>query len=256
MQAILPFRAAGSQANNRPLVVANAHFTGEAGTVRGELARLATRGVAGRRLPQRLAQLVLGLTLYGLSGALQVRSGLGLDPWDVLHQGVAAHLGWQIGTVVIAVGALVLLLWWPLRQRPGVGTVSNVVLVGLAMDASLDLLPAHAALAVRVIEMAAGVTLCGVATGLYIGADLGPGPRDGLMTGLVRRTGRSIRLVRTALEVTVLAVGWALGGTVGLGTVLFAVAIGPLVQLFLPLFDSRCARATSPAAAPHAVEPC
>jgi uncharacterized membrane protein YczE len=222
----------------------------QAGTVSGGLARQ-------RRVPQRLAQLWLGLVLYGLSGALQVRSGLGLDPWDVLHQGVARRLGWQIGTVVIAVGALVLLLWWPLRQRPGVGTVSNVLLVGLSMNASLEVLPGSAATAVRVVEMAAGIGLCGVATGMYIGADLGPGPRDGLMTGLARRTGRSIRLVRTGLEVTVLAVGWLLGGTVGIGTVLFAVAIGPLVQLFLPLFDSRRRAGThGRSAAPEAVEQC
>lgn len=220
----------------------------QAGMVSGGLARQ-------RRVPQRLAQLWVGLALYGLSGALQVRSGLGLDPWDVLHQGVATRLGWQIGTVVIAVGALVLLLWWPLRQRPGMGTVSNVVLVGLSMNASLGLLPAHAALPVRIVEMAAGIALCGVATGMYIGADLGPGPRDGLMTGLARRSGRSIRLVRTGLEVTVLAVGWLLGGTVGIGTVLFAVAIGPLVQVSLPLFDSRRrVGAASRPRAPEAVE--
>ena len=209
---------------------------------------MSTGLVRQRRLGRRLAQLWVGLGLYGLSGALQVRAGLGLDPWDVLHQGIARHVGWQIGTVVIAVGAVVMLLWWPLRQRPGFGTVCNAVMIGLAMNGALDLLPADAPLAVRVAELAAGIALCGVATGMYIGAHLGPGPRDGLMTGLARRTGRSLRLVRTGLEVTVLAAGWALGGTVGIGTVLFATAIGPLVQLFLPLFDVRRREAVTPSA--------
>jgi uncharacterized membrane protein YczE len=179
------------------------------------------------------------LWLYGLSAALMVRSGLGLDPWDVLHQGLAKHLGLAIGTVVIIVGAVVMLLWIPLRQRPGIGTISNAVLVGVSLNVSLELLPTGTPLPVRIAEMTGGVLLCGLATGMYIGADLGPGPRDGLMTGLARRTGRSIRLVRTGLELTVLVTGWLLGGTVGVGTVLFAVAIGPLVQLFLPRFDVR-----------------
>jgi uncharacterized membrane protein YczE len=189
-----------------------------------------------RRLPRRLTQLYIGLILYGLSGALMVRSRLGLDPWDVFHQGLAGHLGLAIGTVVIIVGAAVLLLWIPLRQWPGLGTISNVVLVGLSMNWSLDLLPHGAPLGVRIAEMIAGVALCGAATGMYIGASFGPGPRDGLMTGFARRTGRSIRLVRTCIEVTVLAAGWLLGGTVGIGTVLYALAIGPLAQFFLPLF--------------------
>ncbi|HET8583083.1 MAG TPA: hypothetical protein VFL65_07505 [Jatrophihabitans sp.] len=188
-------------------------------------------------MPRRLVQLYVGLLLYGLAGALQVRSRLGLDPWDVLHQGIAKHVGLEIGTVVIIVGAAVLLLWIPLRQRPGLGTVSNVVLIGLAMNESLALLPESAPLAWRIAEMCAGIVLCGTATGLYIGAAFGPGPRDGLMTGLARRTGRSIRLVRTCLELTVLAAGWLLGGTVGVGTVLFAVSIGPLAQLFLRIFS-------------------
>jgi len=187
-------------------------------------------------LVRRLVQLYVGLWLYGLSGALQVSAGLGLDPWDVLHQGVSHHIGLRIGTVVIVVGALVLLLWIPLRQRPGLGTVSNVVLVGVSMNVGLDILPAHAPLGWRIAELVGGVVLCGVASGMYIGAEFGPGPRDGLMTGLARRTGRSIRLVRTSLEVTVLAAGWLLGGQVGVGTVAFALAIGPLAQVFLPLF--------------------
>jgi uncharacterized membrane protein YczE len=186
---------------------------------------------------RRLIQLFIGLLLYGLAGALQVRSALGLDPWDVFHQGVARHLGLGIGTVVILVGAAVLLAWIPLRQRPGFGTLSNVVLIGVSMNASLMWLPRVNLLGWRIADMLAGVVLCGVATGMYIGANLGPGPRDGLMTGLSRRTGRSIRLTRTALEITVLTVGWLLGGTVGVGTVVFALGIGPLVQVFLPLFD-------------------
>ena len=194
-------------------------------------------GVPRASLLRRLFQLYLGLLLYGLAAALQVRSGLGLDPWDVFHQGLAEHVGLAIGTLVIIVGGAVLLLWIPLRQRPGLGTVSNVVLIGLALNWSLQLLPERAALGWRITELLVGVLLCGVATGMYIGARFGPGPRDGLMTGLARRTGRSIRLVRTAIEVSVLAAGWLLGGTVGVGTVLFALAIGPLAQIFLPLFD-------------------
>jgi uncharacterized membrane protein YczE len=192
--------------------------------------------MARKQLPRRLVQLYVGLLLYGLAGALQVRSGLGLDPWDVFHQGLARHLGLAIGTLVIIVGAAVLLLWIPLRQRPGLGTLSNVVLIGLSMNWSLALLPNSAPLGVRIAEMAGGILLCGVATGMYIGASFGPGPRDGLMTGLARVTGGSIRLVRTGIELTVLAAGWLLGGTVGIGTVAFALAIGPLAQIFLPIF--------------------
>jgi uncharacterized membrane protein YczE len=208
--------------------------------------------MAVTRIVRRLPQLFLGLACYGLSNALLVRAGLGLDPWDVLHQGVARHSGLAIGTVVIIVGAIVLLLWIPLRQWPGVGTVSNVIVVGLAMNVSLDLLPTPHAMAARIAVMIAGIVLCGLATGMYIGANLGPGPRDGLMTGLARRTGRSIRLTRTVLEVGVLISGWILGGTVGVGTVLFAVSIGPLAQIFLRLFDidSRSQRRTAHVVAP------
>ncbi|MDX3093199.1 hypothetical protein PV417_01265 [Streptomyces sp. ME19-03-3] len=191
---------------------------------------------------RRLLHLYAGLVLYGASAALQVRAALGLDPWDVLHQGVSRHTGITIGLVSVAVGALVLLLWWPLRQRPALGTVSNVLVVGLSMDATLALLPEPHALGVRIPLLVAGVVLGGVATGLYITAGYGPGPRDGLMTGLHRRTGRSIRLVRTAIEVTVLALGYALGGSVGVGTVLYAVSIGPLAQFFLRLFELPQAR--------------
>lgn len=208
------------------------------------------------RPARRLTQLYAGLTLYGVSMALMVRSGLGLDPWDVFHQGVARQMGLSIGTVTIAVGALVLLLWIPLRQRPGLGTVSNVVVIGLVVDAALALLPDRGGLPVRVGLLVVGIVANGAATGLYLGAALGPGPRDGLMTGYVaRRPGRSVRLVRTTIEITVLALGWLLGGTVGVGTVAYALAIGPLAQLFIPLFAVP-ARTTAPAAAePRVVGP-
>jgi uncharacterized membrane protein YczE len=211
--------------------------------------------MARKQLPRRLCQLYIGLVLYGLAGALQVRSGLGLDPWDVFHQGLANHLGLAIGTLVIIVGATVLLAWIPLRQRPGLGTLSNVVLIGVSMNASLMWLPRVHLLGWRITDMLAGVLLCAVATGMYIGANLGPGPRDGLMTGLARRTGRSIRLTRTSLELTVLAVGWLLGGTVGVGTVVFALGIGPLVQIFMPLFDVRRRAASVEALRPHTAAP-
>ncbi|MEU8793974.1 hypothetical protein [Streptomyces sp. NPDC048643] len=198
-----------------------------------------------RRLPRRLVRLYAGLALYGASSALLVEAGLGLEPWNVLHQGLAELTGLTIGVVSIIVGAAVLLLWIPLRQRPGLGTVSNVFVVGIAMDSTLALVPATHSLAVRVPLLLAGVVLNGMATGLYITAAFGPGPRDGLMTGLHRRTGRSVRLVRTLLEVAVVATGFALGGTVGVGTVLYAVAIGPLAQLFLRVFAARPAPAGS-----------
>ena len=185
-------------------------------------------------LTRRLGQLYLGLVLYGFSMALLVRARLGVMPWDVLHQGVARTIGGTLGTVSIVVGALVLLLWIPLRQRPGVGTVSNVLVIGLAVDASLAVLPHVDGMVLRVALVVAGVLLNAVATAAYIGVRLGPGPRDGLMTGLVRRTGRSVRVVRTSIEVVVVATGWLLGGTLGLGTVVYALAIGPLVQLLLP----------------------
>jgi uncharacterized membrane protein YczE len=198
------------------------------------------------------------LVLYGVSAAMQVLAGLGLDPWDVLHQGLAVVLNHQIGTVSIAVGALVLLLWIPLRQRPGLGTVSNVLVVGLAMNATLALLPAQHAVAARAATLAGAVLLCGMATGMYITAGFGPGPRDGLMTGIARRTGLSIRLSRTIIELTVLLTGWLLGGSVGVGTVLFAVAIGPLAQQFLRLFahlglDSSSITRTAPQVAEPAL---
>jgi uncharacterized membrane protein YczE len=183
----------------------------------------------------RLAQLLGGLLLYGMSSSLLVLSRLGLDPWDVFHQGLARHTPFAIGTWVIIVGFVVLLLWIPLRQRPGIGTLGNVVLVGATMDVVLGHVHPPHAMAARVACLVAGVFLNGVATGAYIGAGLGPGPRDGLMTGLAAR-GHSIRVVRTGIEVTVLATGWLLGGTVGVGTVLYALSIGPLAHVFVPLF--------------------
>jgi uncharacterized membrane protein YczE len=183
----------------------------------------------------RLLQLYLGLILYGVSASLMVLARLGLNPWDVFHQGLAKHSGLAIGTWSILVGLCVLLLWIPLRQRPGIGTVSNVVFIGGTMDVVLGHVSPPHALSVRIVCLVVGVFLNGVATGAYIGAGLGPGPRDGLMTGLAAR-GHSIRVVRTGLEATVLAIGWLLGGTVGLGTLLYAVAIGPLAHVFVPLF--------------------
>ncbi|MFC3571814.1 YitT family protein [Streptomyces yaanensis] len=188
------------------------------------------------RLGRRLVQLYAGLALYGASSALLVKAGLGLEPWNVLHQGLAELTGLSMGVVLTIVGAAVLLLWIPLRQRPGLGTVSNVLVIGFVMDATLSVLPGVHTLAVRVPLLLAGIVLNGVATGLYITANFGPGPRDGLMTGLHRRTGRSVRLIRTAVEVTVVATGFALGGTVGVGTVLYALSIGLLAQLFLRVF--------------------
>jgi uncharacterized membrane protein YczE len=194
---------------------------------------------AGRRLPRRLVQLYAGLALYGLSIALLVQAQLGLMPWSVLDQGISRTTGISLGTSTILVGAVVLLAWVPLRQRPGVGTVSNVLVIGLALDLSLAVLPEVDALAQRVALLVAGVVLNALATAAYIGVELGPGPRDGLMTGLVRRTGRSVRLVRTGIEVVVVVLGALLGGTIGVGTVLYALAIGPLVQVLLPRVTVR-----------------
>ncbi|MCQ4206508.1 membrane protein YczE [Streptomyces longispororuber] len=193
-------------------------------------------GSPGGSLVRRLVQLYAGLALYGVSSALLVEAGLGLEPWGVLHQGLAELTGISIGVVSIIVGAIVLLLWIPLRQRPGLGTVSNVFVVGLAMDGALAAVPDVHAYGVRIPLMAVAIVLNGVATGLYIAAKFGPGPRDGLMTGLHQRTGRSIRLMRTVIEVAVVATGFVLGGTIGVGTVLYALAIGPLAQFFLRVF--------------------
>jgi uncharacterized membrane protein YczE len=189
----------------------------------------------------RLANLYVGLVLFGASIALMISADLGLAPWDVLHQGISLRSGLPIGLVVNLVAAAVLLLWLPLRQKPGLGTVSNVIVVGLAADATLALLPEPARLDVRVALLLGGVLAIGVATGLYIGAGFGPGPRDGLMTGLARR-GHSLRVVRTSIEVTVLLAGWLLGGTVGVGTLVYAVGIGPLAHYFIPRLTVRANR--------------
>jgi uncharacterized membrane protein YczE len=187
---------------------------------------------------RRLSQLYLGLALYGFSDGLLLLGGLGVDPWDVFHQGLSRQLGLGVGTWSIIVGACVLALWLPLRQRPGLGTLSNVVVIGLVINVTLATIPAPHALGLRAAAMLGGVVLNGVATGAYIGAGLGPGPRDGVMTGFAAR-GHSIRVVRTAMEVTVLAAGWLLGGTVGVGTVAYALGIGPLAHFFIPLLRVR-----------------
>ncbi|WP_435771542.1 YczE/YyaS/YitT family protein [Nocardioides sp. SYSU DS0651] len=188
------------------------------------------------RLPRRLLQLFVGLVLYGVSLALMVLGDIGLAPWDVLHSGATRHLPITLGQAVVVFSFLVLLLWIPLREKPGLGTIANAVVVGLSADATLALFDAPAAMPGRVALMVGGVLLCGLATAFYIGAQLGRGPRDGLMTGLHRRTGLSLRLVRTAIEGTVVLLGLLLGGTLGLGTVVYALAIGPLAQLMIPWF--------------------
>ncbi len=177
---------------------------------------------------------MLGLVLYGFTLALVIRAAVGNAPWDVLHQGIAKHTPITIGGAVIVMSLVVLLLWIPLRELPGLGTIANAFLVGLSTDFFLGVVDRPEALELQVLMMLAGVVLNGAATALYIGSQLGPGPRDGLMTGLHRRTGVSIRVVRTGLEVSVVAFGFLLGGVVGVGTVVYTLAIGPLVQLMLP----------------------
>ncbi len=190
------------------------------------------------QLPRRLTQLVVGLFLYGASMALVIRAGLGVIPWDVLHLGIITHVPTTFGTMTILVSLAVLMIWIPLRQRPGVGTIANAFLVGLSADLVLSLVPDLTALQARVPLLIGAIALNGLATALYVGAQLGPGPRDGLMTGLARVSGRSIRLVRTAIEVTVVIIGVILAGSVssvlGLGTIAYAVSIGPLTQALLP----------------------
>lgn len=186
------------------------------------------------RLARRVPQLLIGLGLYGASLAMMVRGTLGLAPWDVLHSGFIRHVPMTIGQAVVLFSFVVLLLWIPLREKPGIGTIANAIIVGLAADAALSLLIEPDALAARLALLMGGVVLNALATALYIGSQFGRGPRDGLMTGLARRTGFSLRLVRTVLEVTVVVIGLLLGGVAGLGTVLYALAIGPLAQLMLP----------------------
>ncbi|HEX5510872.1 MAG TPA: hypothetical protein VFX41_04105 [Actinomycetales bacterium] len=195
------------------------------------------RAASGRRLPRRLVQLYAGLVLFGVSMGMVVRSALGNIPWDVLHQGLSQVTGLPFGTVAVIVSLLVLLLWVPLRERPGLGTISNALVIGPCAEVTLRLVPEDLPLWVRIGLFVFGVLLNGVATAAYIGARFGPGPRDGLMTGLVSRTGGSIRIVRTGIEVVVVLIGWLLGGTFGVGTVLFALVIGPLIHVLLPRFE-------------------
>lgn len=183
---------------------------------------------------RRLIQLNLGLVLFGAALALMVRAELGLDPWNVFHQGLSAITGLTIGQLSILTGVVIMVLWIPLRQRPGIGTLCNVFVIGLTLDATLAILPEIEGMALRAALMAAGVVLNGLGCAAYIGAGLGTGPRDGLMTGLHQRLGWSIRVARFSIEAVVLALGWMLGGAVGVGTVLYALAIGPIVQAFLP----------------------
>ena len=186
-----------------------------------------------RIMARRLVQLGIGLTLFGVGIGLMLESGLGVPPWDVLHQGLAVRFGLTVGIWSIIVSAVVLLFWIPLKERIGIGTVCNVIIIGLMIDASAAVIPEPATTFIAWLMLLVGVLLIGLASGLYIGANFGAGPRDGLMTGIAKR-GHSIRLTRTIMEVTVLAIGWALGGTFGWGTVVFAVLIGPLVHFFLP----------------------
>lgn len=196
---------------------------------------------------RRLLQLYIGLVLYGVSTALFVHANLGADPWDVFHLGVAKQLGISFGTVIILTGAAVLLLWIPIRQMPGLGTVSNVIVLGLAADATLAVLPPLESMVARSALLVGAIVLNAIATGMYIGAGFGPGPRDGLMTGLHARTGWSLRGIRTAIELSVLLIGWLLGGNFGVGTVIYALSIGPLIQLCLPWFSQPVSRnAVSP----------
>lgn len=208
--------------------------------------------------PRRLARLSSGLVLYGISIALMLRAGLGVDSWDVLHQGLAEATGSPFGWVVIAVSVVVLIVWIPLRQRPGVGTLANAVVVGLVADLALAILAPVRGMAMQILVLGLGIVVNGIATGLYIGAGLGPGPRDGLMTGLAAHTHRSIRSVRTAIEVVVLAAGWALGGQVGLGTLLYAASIGPLSQHFIQRLslEEEIGRSGGPASSTRTVSAC
>ena len=187
-------------------------------------------------MPRRLVQLYAGLVAFAFGEALIVRAGLGVMSWDVFHQGLVRQIGLSIGVWSIIVGGVVLLLWIPLREKPGLGTVSNVLVIGACLDLFLSWLPQVDAMAGRIGLLVGGILLNGVASSAYIGAGFGAGPRDGLMTGLVRRTGGSVRLIRTGIEVSVVLIGWALGGNLGLGTVVFALTIGPIIHVSLPVF--------------------
>ncbi len=201
--------------------------------------------IRGPRLAQRLVRLIVGLILFGVGSGLMLQSTLGLSPWDVLHQGLTVQLGLSVGTWTVIVSFVVLALWLPLREPYGLGTLLNALIIGPSIDATTALVAEPEALVLRILLMTGGVVVVAIATGLYIGAQFGPGPRDGLMTGIARR-GPSIRLTRAAIEISVLLVGWLLGGTVGVGTVFFALAIGPLVQYFLPLLTVEVPGSTLP----------
>ncbi|PSL36936.1 putative membrane protein YczE [Labedella gwakjiensis] len=202
---------------------------------------------------RRISQLLIGLVLYGVADALMIRAVLGVDPWTVLSQGLSIHTGLGIGILTNIVGVLVLLLWIPLRQRPGVGTILNILIIGPSIELGLWLVPPMTELWAQILMFAAGLVLLAVASGLYIGARMGPGPRDGLMTGINKRFGVPIWIARTSVEITVLVTGWILGGNVGLGTVAFALLIGPLCNITLPFFAIR-APAVTPEAAPEAID--
>jgi len=216
-------------------------------------------------MTRRITQLLVGLFLYGIAIAMMIRANIGVGPWEVFTQGLAHHIDLSFGLLVNIIGVGVLLLWIPIRQKPGIGTVANVLLLGPAADVGLWLIPEQTTLALQVLLFAGGLALLAVATGLYIGARFGPGPRDGLMTGIHHRWGVRIWIVRTSIEVTVLAIGWILGGTVGVGTVAFALLIGPMVNLTIPWLrvpaalseKARAAAAeqTPPAASPISAEP-
>lgn len=211
-------------------------------------------------MTRRVVQLIVGLALYGAGDGLMIHAGFGVDPWTVFAQGLALHTGIGVGWITNIVGVLVLLAWIPLRQKPGIGTVANILLVGTAMQVTITVLPPASALPARIMLLVSGILLVAVASGLYIGAHFGPGPRDGLMIGLHARLGWPIWVCRGTVEVTVLVIGWLLGGTVGIGTLVFAFGIGPLVGFALPLLDTRRTTplrrgAASPAAASTAAYP-
>jgi uncharacterized membrane protein YczE len=208
----------------------------DVGRERGYDPGMRERWLSRSMLP-RLPGLLAGLVAYGLGIALMVQAGLGLGPWEAFNQGIGRITGQEIGTISIVLGLPILLLWWPLGEKPGIGTLLNVVLIGTATNLGIAVIPTAAGVPAQIVMMLAGVLTIGIGSGLYLGADLGPGPRDGLMTGLHHRFGWSIRSARTLVELSVLVAGYLLGGTIGIGTVVFALAIGPLVQLFLGIFD-------------------
>lgn len=200
-------------------------------------------------MTRRVIHLLVGLALYGAGCAFTVRAGLGVDPWTVLAEGISLRTGIGVGWIVNILGLAVMLLWVPLRQRPGIGTIANILLVGTSMQVVLTVLPPMTGLVPRFLLLAAGIVAVAIASGLYLGADFGAGPRDGLMTGIRARFGCPIWLARATVEITVLGIGWVLGGTVGIGTVAFAVAIGPLVHLMMPLLAIRGTAAPGPVSA-------